>query len=186
MSVADEITRARCAHLTATELRLARLWLGVEMTDVAGPPEGLIVGEAPGPHTSGRLPMFPWPASSAAGRLLKMSGMRPGEYLGRFFRRNLWDDFAASEAGGVAEDRERAREIKDWIAATGSVRVLLLGSRVGKAFDIEPWGAASGAFGSVLVTLRCIPHPSGRSLAYNDPRARQGAQAAVLWAAGFV
>lgn len=47
--------------LSALELRLATTELGVELDDLTGPLVGAIIGEAPGPNTSGKLPLFPLP-----------------------------------------------------------------------------------------------------------------------------
>jgi hypothetical protein len=180
-ALADEVVRGRCAHLSATDLRLARLWLKVLPSDIDGPPVGLVVGEAPLPNTSGRLPMFPYPASSAAGRLLKMSELKPGQYLGRLHRRDeypgpRWDLRAANQ---------RAKLIHEWAASGEGVRrVLLLGKNVATAFGMDLWGyVVSG--GEVAVEYRSIAHPSGANPMYNAPTARLAAQAAVLWAAGY-
>ena len=122
-----------------------------------------------------------------------------GEYLGRLHRVNLltrhpgdaWPTMAAAD---------RAAEIHDWVVddwrvrcwdRTGTanavdvkvLRVLLLGKRVGEAFGMEAPFTESDHHG---VVYRLIPHPSGKSLAYNDENARVGARAAVLWAAGYI
>lgn len=182
--LADEVTRGRCAHLSSTDLRLARLWLKMLPQQVDGPPVGLVVGEAPGPNTSGRLPMFPYPASSAAGRLLKMSGLTPGQYLGRLHRRNLFEEYPG-ERWDAAMANLRAHEVQAWCAGEGGVRrVLLLGKRVAAAFGMDIWGEVESGTAPV-VHYRSIAHPSGMNPIYNAPTARLAAQAAVIWAAGY-
>jgi hypothetical protein len=178
-------------HLSETDRRLAKAWLGVPEDRIAacGPARGLIVGEAPGPNTSGRLPMFPWPVTSAAGRLLRISGLSPAEYLGRFERRNLLgtcpDRWPTLTARVVAPDVLRQ-------AADGRdrpLRVVLLGARVAEAFRmglwesrVLPWVSDGGA---VEVEVRTIGHPSGLNPIYNHPLARLAAQAVMVWAGGW-
>lgn len=183
-----EVVRARCAHLSAVELRIALYRLGVHPVDVTGPPNGLIVGEAPGPATHARLPMFPTPAGSAAGRLLALSGLTAGQYLGAFFRRNLFYSYTEVEKGwSVTAARAKAADVRRWISETGNLRVLLLGERVAAAFDVPVWTRTVEQIpGDVTVEFAAIPHPSGLNRAYNDPKSRAGAQAAVLWAGGFL
>lgn len=184
----EEVIRARIAHLSPAEIRLARTWLGVERHEIAGPPEGVIVGEAPGKHTSPRLPMFPWPASSAGGRLLKMAGITAGEYIGRLRRRNLWETYEQAEEAGAPEDRARGELALDSIFAfDANERIVVLGDRVARAFGLDGiWKSRTVTRGDTTVEIKSIAHPSGRSLVYNDAKARACAQAAVLWAAGFV
>jgi hypothetical protein len=191
MTLTEEMLAARVAHLAPVDVRLARRWLGVSREDIAGPPVGMLVGEAPGPNTSGRLPLFPWPASSAAGRLLKLSGLKPGDFLGRFFRRNLFDIYTDTWHAPMA--RERAEQILEEIAAVGSLRVLLLGTRVAAAFGLDSlWSRRTVerlvplSNEQVLIELASIPHPSGRNQVYNDAKARAAAQTAVLWAADMI
>ena len=74
--------------------------LGRSHFDYAGDappqPRGLLIGEAPGPNTNAKLPLYPLPNNSAAGRLLKYADIEPVEYIGRLLRMNLcteeWSD----------------------------------------------------------------------------------------------
>lgn len=182
-----EMEAARTAHLSDAEIAYARRCFGVDRAAISGPPDGLLVGECPGPNTSGRLPLFPYPAGSSGGRLLKWSGLAPGEFLGRLARRNLYDLHVPPQLWDENDARVHAGEISAWLAEQGGgYRILLLGCRVGSAFELEPWGACTRRIGAFGVEIRCIPHPSGHNVGYNDPRARLAAQGAVLWAAGML
>lgn len=170
---------ARCPHLRAAELTLAEMWLDLDPTTVQGPPWALLVGEMPGPRTSPALPMFPYPASSAGGRLWAMSRMPLGAYLGRVVRVNLFRDYRPTWATGPA--RDMAADILTKLAGT-EARVVLCGRRVQSAFhsgEVVPFERFS--IGSV--ELIGIPHPSGRSRAHNDPEVRRRTRHAVQWAA---
>lgn len=184
--IENEMVRAACAHLTRTDLTFARAWLGVAPEDIAGPPVGLLVGEMPGENTSDRLPMFPYPAGSAAGRLLRLSGMTPGMYLGRFWRRNLFTSYDPRWNSVAA--KTKAEEVREWTRKVdGSIRVILLGTKVAAAFGIPMWGRASETTPTNnLVEYATIPHPSGRNPIYNQEKAKQAAQLAMMWAGGFV
>lgn len=184
MTVNEAQVNCRCvaefkdptAHLSLLELRLARR-LGVEPEDVYGPPIAAIIGEAPGPNTSPKLPVFPLPRSSAGGRLLSYSRMAAGRYLGVFWRRNVYTHL---QPWSVPEARERASFIVDDLNKNGIRRVVLLGGKVGAAFGLpEIW---SHGFASQL-ELAVIPHPSGRCRIYNDDSAQRRAGAILRWAA---
>lgn len=155
----------------------------------AHPPavRGMLIGEAPGPNTVARLPLFPVPNNSAGGRLLKYAGIDPSDWIGKLVRMNLCDG-PWSDRRAVAG---RARAIAYLLDRSNyhdgePLRVLLLGARVARTW------ACHGAFGYVdnvywgIATLRVawIPHPSGRNLAYNDRRNQLRARRAVLWAIG--
>lgn len=145
---------------------------------------GLVVGMAPGPRTSASLPMFPHPAGSAGGRLMRMSEMPVEAYLGRLRRANL-----CRGAFRVAEARDRARELYlEHRAADGPrTRFVLCGKPVTDAFlevfkeDRRPaWFERRSWAGVEYVA---VPHPSGRCREYNAEEVRARAGAAVRWAA---
>ena len=149
-------------------------------------PRGFLIGEAPGPNTDAKLPLFPVPNSSAAGRLLRYADIHPSYYLGRLARMNLCDD-EWSERRAVAG---RVRAISYLLDATNfyegkPLRVLLLGGRVAKTW------AFSGSFGyeeldlvGVVLRIAWIPHPSGRCHLYNERKNQLRARRAVQWAVG--
>ena len=166
-------------HLSALELRLARR-LEVSEADVVihGPPIAAIVGEAPGPNTSPKLPLFPLPPRSAGARLMSYSRISPARYLGAFLRRNLFRELPR------AWDRNdacvNAEQLSAELRLRGITRVILLGTKVGAAFDVPDLWSHGHAIGFELVT---IPHPSGRCRIYNDIAAQRRAGAMLRWAA---
>lgn len=166
-------------HLSALELRLARR-LGV--TDghvvVHGPPIAAIIGEAPGPNTSPKLPLFPLPPRSAGGRLIAYSRIAPAQYLGAFLRRNLFRTLP--RAWDRADARINAERLMAELRLRGITRVILLGTKVGAAFDVPDLWSHGHAMSVELVT---IPHPSGRCRVYNDVAAQRRAGAMLRWAA---
>lgn len=166
-------------HMTPLELRLAAVKLEIKTRDIEGPAIGAIIGEAPGPNTSPKLPIFPFPASSAGGRLMSYSRMRPAEYLGKLYRKNLFTTFLPGWCAPAA--RELASYIERDLADMKIRRVLLLGTRVGAAFEVGGlWSSLTTTSG---ITFLVIPHPSGRCRVYNDEAARKRAGAAIRWAA---
>lgn len=177
------IVAARCSHLLPVEVRLARSRLGVEPEHVAGPPVALLVGEAP-PRAMGTcLPLFPWPASSSAGRLLKMSGLSAGEYLGLFYRRNLFDVYPG-ESWPTKRAREAGEATLKWVASVGSLRVLAMGAKVGEALGVSRFFLESPrVVDGVLFSVLAVPHPSGNNRLYNDAGVKRATRGAMLWAA---
>lgn len=143
--------------------------IGGEVLDL-GPAAAVIVGEAPGPNTSAFAPVFPFPPTSAGGRLLAMSGIPAEEYLRRLARRNLLKSCPVNgwrKAERVAA-QDAAREIYE--EARGG-RIVLLGANVARAFrpftvDVaqETCRPAKTACGTEWLLL---PHPSGRNPFYN-------------------
>lgn len=147
---------------------------------MAGPPVAAIVGEAPGPNTSPKLPLFPVPTTSAGGRLLQYSRLSPAQYLGRFVRFNV---FSRLQPWSVPAARERAAEIIDRIHASRIRKVVLLGGKVAAAFGV-PTDAYAVTF-TVGAALIVVPHPSGLNRMYNDDRYQRRTGAAMRWAAGY-
>lgn len=162
-------------HLSEVEKRCASLWFKVDPATVVGPPTGLVIGEMPGRSTSSKLPLFPYPANSSGGRLLKMSGMSVGTYLGRLERVNLIKDYATT----WDHDKAVGNAI-DLINSTKHTRIIILGDRVGQAFGFVKFFSVHEYKGMIF---NCIPHPSGLNRTYNNPIARAGAKAALEWAA---
>ena len=162
-------------HLSVDEIRLARTKLGVER--FSGPVRGLLVGECPGENTDEDMPLFPLRPTSAAGRLMDMSGLEPGEYLGCLYRRNVcyrrWTN---------AEARQTARYIMSSLFDHKNLFVVLCGQRVAEAFEVRTdfWRLGK------LESRNCytvIPHPSGLNRIYNDPSAREQTRLWVRFAA---
>lgn len=170
------------AHLTAIERRCASHFLKVRPDEVQGPLTGLLVGECPGVNTRSYLPLFPYPTNSAGGRLLKYSAMTPGQYLGRLRRTNFYEHHQLRWPG-LRSTNVRALELHEEFAQGAQRRVVLLGSKVGRAFGFDAFWQMSE---KDEVEYVVIPHPSGLSRVYNDPKARVAARAAVQWAADYM
>lgn len=165
------------SHLSIVEIHLALHRLNCD--SYLDRVHGLVVGECPGPNTHADSPLFPWPPSSSAGRLMSMGDLVPGEYLGGLLRRNLVDDREWCESDG----EERAREIMSALFdEPADLRVVLCGWRVAAAFgakNLEYWQPKKLECGQTAVV---IPHPSGRNRVYNEEAARATTGSWLRWA----
>lgn len=166
-------------HMSLLEKRCASLWFKLDPAIVTGPLTGLVVGECPGKNTCSTLPMFPYPASSSGGRLLKISRLPVETFLGRIRRVNLIETH--HEIWPTHTARVRALEIVEENAVKNT-RIVLLGAKVGDAFGASRYFDMGEIRGSHYV---CIPHPSGLNRAYNDPVVRTGASIALQWCADW-
>lgn len=131
----------------------------------------LLVGEA-NPHSADpEHALYPWPANSAGARMARHLGLTHEDYLNRFERVNLFSIPPPVWSKG-------ARDSAVLYATTllhvfRNVRVIvLLGERVAAAFGCwrQPWWTVSEQvhYGHVVRFVK-VPHPSGRSRAWNDP-----------------
>lgn len=147
-------------------------------------PLGMLIGEAPGPNTSARLPLFPAPTNSSACRLMRYAEFDHQAWMS-LVRVNLCDGPWSTRRALAGKARALA-----FLLARAKVgeplRVLLLGRRVART-----WGCL-GQFGSTTMVfpgvgelqVAWIPHPSGRCHAYNDRRNQLRARRAVQWVSG--
>jgi hypothetical protein len=135
-----------------------------------------LVGEAPGPRTRADCPFYPYPPSSAAGRLLDYLGWSRSKYLLTFARMNL-----LSEWPGPSFPVWRAREcVPNVVEALHPRPMLLMGRGVAAAFGLgalRPLELVRVTLprrdqGQVLARVAIVPHTSGRNLWYNDPAHR--------------
>lgn len=157
----------RPIRLTDSELGCLP-WLELDedavKTDNDGP---VIVGEMPGKRTDPDCPMFPYPHTSAGGRLMKMSGLDPATYLTSFHRVNLVPTFHGKWP--YAEAQRYARVLLEEYAGRP---IVCLGSRVADAFGAVTtnftWYPVTGA-----TPMARVPHPSGLNRTYNTPRNRE-------------
>lgn len=119
---------------------------------------------------SGKGPLLPHHPGSAGHRLWKMSGMDLETWLASFERTNLlpgkkWnDDEAVSAAVKFLEGRRHGEP------------VIALGRQVEKALKT----AAVEELENVIF----VPHPSGRSLAYNSAEVRQNLRSILNYFSG--
>lgn len=164
--------------------------------DLPARPRGLIVGEAPGHATDARMPLFPHPVGSSAGRLMTYAGMTYEQYLSRLERVNLCDETWSADAA-----TSRAADLLKWLLTSDNLvdghpmRVLLLGQRVRTAWFVhaEPkqlFGYTRWMFGAEddprhHIQIAFAPHPSGLSRVYNSTEARARVGRYVRWCAGL-
>jgi hypothetical protein len=168
------------AWVRGMELRMFDPGVGLNLPVV----RGLLIGEAPGPHTDGAVPLFPHAPGCAASRLMTYADLKPSDWLGRLRRANLCEEnWSRSEANaGVVKALEWLHDRANLFEGS-PLRVLLLGRRVADA-----WRVGKQSFGFTKrerLRIAWIPHPSGRCLAYNDRKNQLKARRAVLWAAGM-
>lgn len=143
-----------------------------------------IVGEAPGPRTRADCPFYPYPPSSAAGRLLAYLGWSRSRYLLTFARMNLLDEWPGPRFP-VVEARECVPKI---VAALHPRPMLLMGRGVAQAFGVgvlPPLELAHvrlphAECGHVDAQVAIVPHTSGRNLWYNDPVNQAALRAFVM------
>ncbi len=151
-------------------------------------PVGMLIGEAPGPNTNARLPLFPSPTNSAAARLLRYAEVEPVEWMGKLLRVNLcyaqWSDRRAH--AGAVQTLSFVLDPSNYTSEGKTLRVLLLGARVARALACHgPFGYGVHMYnGHPDLHIAWIPHPSGRNLIYNDRKNQLRARNAVLWAIG--
>lgn len=154
----------------------------------------VLIGQAPGPNTDPRLPLFPEPSTSAGGRLLEIMGVPRAEYLALTERINLLNYYPGKWANGdrwpLAEARIAAEAVAPLLAGRC---VVLVGRNVAQAFDNK---ADYHVWTTQQVRRRCpiarcpglaefavVPHTSGRNRWYNDPENSQEARS--FWASAL-
>lgn len=148
----------------------------------------ILIGQAPGPNTKPEAPLYPYPATSAGGRLASFLGLSLREYLERFERYNVLNHFPGQ--GGSGEDRFPKSEARCaaqamWPFLRGR-RVVFVGRQVAEAFgfgavpfleSVEALNRKIGEPGTSTAdhktTFVVIPHPSGRNPWYSRPENRE-------------
>lgn len=108
---------------------LARMVFEVDVP-AASDPVGLLIGEQPGAGHNPRLPLWPYPPSSAGARLYRMSGMPIGRYLTRLARVNMahrpvgkWDARRASDRLHMLAPRLAVRGSRGALWRAGTQRL---------------------------------------------------------------
>lgn len=136
----------------------------------------VLIGEAPGPRTLSRAPLFPSPKNSAGYKLYELTGLENRHrYLTRFQRANLLRRHPGTWKGlKRPKDRWPTREAR--FAADAMLHfmrgrtVIIVGRRVATAFghstvpflewrSDREWG----------YKFAIVPHTSGRNHFYNEP-----------------
>ena len=124
----------------------------------------LLVGEVNPYGADPAFALYPYPRGASGDRLREILGLTTAEYLRRFDRANLcsrkWDAAAA---------RGRATDL---LGERPGGTFVLLGVKVQSAFGVDRTREPHATF----ITL---PHPSGRSRAWNVPGARESARLAL-------
>lgn len=138
----------------------------------------LLIGQAPGPNTREDLPLYPYPRTSAGGRLLELTGLNRREYLLLFDRTNLLYYFPGRHK---RDDKWPVRHARVAASAARALltgrQVVMVGRRVADAFGVEvDWHEWTWLQTERYcpVTRRdprakvaVVPHPSGRNHWYN-------------------
>lgn len=128
----------------------------------------VLIGQAPGPNTPPKEPLYPFPESSAGARLRRFAGLSLHEYLFSFDRKNLLNFFPGPAGRGDAFPLKLAKRSAETLREDLLGRhVVLVGRKVGDSFGIDApyfeWtDDPTGAFEAVVV-----PHTSGRCKEYD-------------------
>lgn len=141
----------------------------------------LLIGQAPGPNTDPRLPLYPLPRTSTGGRLADFMGLTTHQYLRTFDRCNVLQEFPGKVK---RDDKFPLREAR--IAANAMApllvgrQIICVGRNVGSSF-----GWSDLPFHTTVVTSdgtewTVVPHASGRNHWYNKEENRMAARA--FWA----
>ena len=192
---ADVWSRFESSHVGAWR-KARRLfgWIGAVPPDV----RGMLIGEAPGPNTDARLPLFPFPSNSAGARLLRYAAIDPVDWFGKLMRVNLCDGPWSARRAAAGRARALTYLLDESNYHDGEpLRVLLLGARVARAwscygsfgyeehqYGLNPLPSRRPVVSDRALRVAWIPHPSGRNLLYNARRNQLRARHAVLWAIG--
>lgn len=137
----------------------------------------LLVGQAPGPRTRPDYPLYPYPSTSAGGRLMGLMGLELHQYTRMFDRVNVLYTFPGKHERDdkfpMTKARPAAEAMRHFLYGR---EVLLVGRGVAEAFGhepsylewvLEPWWGYRYAV---------LPHPSGRNRWYNEPGNRERAE----------
>jgi len=142
----------------------------------------LLVGESNPYSTDPRHALYPLPLNAAGGRLARVLGLSPREYLRAFpDRRNL----LTGSAKWSAPTARRGADNVLRAAPVGAVLVLL-GAKVTAAFGVEyrpalflPRMAHVGTNVPRRRVVLVLPHPSGRCREWNDPQTAERVRSAL-------
>lgn len=137
-------------HMSAQEKVYAGWNLRINPATVVGPVKGLIVGEMPTKNGKVDMPLFPFKGGDTPGRrLLTLSRLTMGEFLGRIRRQNLFLDHV--ETWDQTQARLNAIEITQ--ALLPGMRVLLYGPRVASAFGLTDYFVPHEHGGSIAAAI---------------------------------
>lgn len=151
----------------------------------------LLVGQAPGPNTDPDLPLFPYPKTSAAGRLKRIMDISMGDYLRTFDRVNVFRDFQGGKPSRDHFPLTTAKLIaRSMMPMLQGRTVILVGRKVSEAFGLNDMeyhqfnelqvmrrSPISDHKGKALFAV--VPHTSGRNPWYN--KEENMVQAKAFW-----
>jgi uracil-DNA glycosylase len=139
----------------------------------------LLVGEAPGKKVERYPKLWLRPDASgrrhAANRLLEYTGWTMKDYLEVFERTNFYETAqgaSAFKSGKTPSPRQfdRAEVLLNMMDTKCCGRMILLGTRVARAFGMKPsWLRWAGG-------IAVVPHPSGRNRWWNHKKNRRAAK----------
>lgn len=143
----------------------------------------LLVGELNPYGSDPRMALYPRPRLAAGNRLRLHLGLTDRQYLDLFDRANLC---VGRWSAGAA--RDKAWELFGEGYRLGRPAIILLGRKVTDAFRgsiikdaysnaMEACAEPFRVLDAVAPKIVLLPHPSGRSRAWNDPMARDKARA---------
>lgn len=129
----------------------------------------LLIGQAPGPNTNPRKPLYPLPESSSGGRLAKFMGLTAEQYLVLFDRCNVLQEFPGKY------DRDDRFPIRQALIAARAMlpflkdrQVVFVGRNVANVFGYQELPFHKWTVDTEFdFLLSCVPHPSGRNRWYN-------------------
>lgn len=130
----------------------------------------LFVGEAPGPNTHRDLPLFPWPPTSAGGRLHALTGLPLSSYFQRVARTNLFYEYPGPR-WDVALARVRAQQLLEKHPSVEGRTLVFVGAKVAAAFGLSHVlpTCKLGWWPAHRTLVAYIPHTSGLNRAFNNP-----------------
>lgn len=134
----------------------------------------LLIGQAPGPNTDPRLPLYPLPSTSAGGRLAEFMGLSRTQYLRSFDRVNVLQEFPGKyerdDKFPVAQAKIAAAAMKPFLSGRD---VVFVGRSVADVFGYKGIDFCTWYQDDSLETyFACIPHTSGRNFWYNKEENR--------------
>ena len=130
------------------------------------------------PSRRGAPPLLPCDGdpTSAASRLLKFSGLSRDAYLEKFKRLNVMDGPWQPNQAKREGLKIRRKLIRDRETA------VILGRNAWWALGLPATTPWFGHFYVRYTRFILIPHPSGKSLIYNDPEYREQLRVVMQWA----
>lgn len=161
-------------HISDIEKAALSRHLKINPTDVQGPITGTLICWDSGRGT----PLFPWPGSKTGGRLLTLSKIPAGVFLGRLHRKSMFRDGTGYPVNEEASFR-RAAELTDEFPE--GHRVVLVGELVARSFLFDDYWIMKEREGVHAIS---IPDPNDMANT-THPGKYDAICAAIQWAANY-